>query len=281
MKVDHAPPLDRDMPEWLGESDGPPSAGRSHWSWSLPVISFVVLVGLGEITARMELVSQLILPAPSDIMGAFVDLFRTGIVWEHLQVTVIETILGFVVGAGSGFVLGVLASLASTFRHIATPYVIVLQVTPRVALAPVFLTWFGFGMSSKILLAATICFFPVFINSVTGLRNVDPQAMELFRSLDASRGQLFWHLTLPTALPVVFAGLKTAMTLALIGAIVAEFVGASAGLGLLINTYNFQLSTDYTFAVILLLALIGLFFYGAMELLDRKLIFWSEERRDA
>jgi NitT/TauT family transport system permease protein len=241
------------------------------------VVTLVVIVAAAEAVGRLGLVSTLVFPPPSEIMTAFVELFTSGIVWEHLGVTMTETMLGFLLGAGGGFVLGVLASFSSLFRQIVSPYVVVLQVTPRVAIAPIFLTWFGFGMTSKVILAATICFFPVFINTVTGLLNVDPQARELFRSLRAGRMQEFRHLTLPNALPVIFAGVKTATTLALIGAIVAEFVGASAGLGLLIDRFNFQLATDAAFAVILLLSIIGLLFYGIFELIDRKVAFWQRE----
>lgn len=256
------------------------SKRSAAWQVLPPILMLVVLIAAVEFAVKAEAVSELIIPAPSSVGKAFVELFNTGIVWEHMNVTVTETLIGFGIGAGSGFLLGVIASLSGLFRQVSTPYVVVFQVTPRVALAPVFLTWFGFGMASKIVMAATICFFPVFVNTVTGLLNVDSQAMELFRSLKASRRQLFWHLTLPSALPVVFAGLKTAMTLALIGAIVAEFVGTSAGLGLLIDRFNFQLATDSAFAVILLLALIGLVLYGVMELLDRKLVFWDQGRRN-
>lgn len=241
------------------------------------LITLVVVVAVAEAIGRLGLVSTLVFPLPSSIAAAFVDLFTSGIVWEHLRVTLTEVLLGFLLGAGSGFLLGILASFSSMFRQIVSPYIVVFQVTPRVAIAPLFLTWFGFGITSKVILAATICFFPVFVNALTGLLNVDPQARELFRSLRAGRVQEFLHLTLPSALPVIFAGVKTATTLALIGAIVGEFVGASAGLGLLINAFNFRLATDSAFAVVLLLAVIGLVFYGVFELLDRKIVFWQRE----
>ena len=261
--------------------DAPPEVSgqrRSRFLRALPaLITFIVVIGVMEAIGRLGLVSTLVFPLPSSIAVAFVELFTTGIVWEHLGVTLAETLLGFILGAGGGFALGVLASFSSLFRQIVSPYVVILQVTPRVAIAPIFLTWFGFGMTSKVILAATICFFPVFINTLTGLLNADPQARELFRSLRATRMREFRHLTFPGALPVIFAGLKTAITLALIGAIVAEFVGASAGLGLLIDRFNFRLATDAAFAVVLLLAIIGLLFYGLFELLERKVVFWQRE----
>lgn len=242
------------------------------------IVFFVVVIGVWEAVSRSDMVSDLILPAPSAVAVAFGDLFSSGIVWPHLRVTVTETLLGFVIGSGGGFLLGTFAAWSVIFRRVVSPYVITFQVTPRVAMAPIFLTWFGFGMTSKVVLAATICFFPVFINTVTGLVNIDEDAMELFQSLKANRRQVFVNLSLPSALPVVFAGLKTGMTLALIGAIVAEFVGASEGLGLLIDQFNFQLATDAAFAVVLLLAIVGLILYGIVELLDRKIVFWQRLR---
>lgn len=273
--------LKSEDPAVLGAVAPPPQARSSRTKDALYValptaISFVVIVGLWETATRTGVFDALVVPAPSSIVSAFVDLFASGLIWDDLRVTVEETLLGFVVGAGSGFVLGTLAAWSLMFRRIVSPYVIVFQVTPRVAIAPIFLTWFGFGMSSKVIMAATICFFPVFINTVTGLLNVDEQAMDLFRSLKANKRQVFSNLTLPSALPVIFAGLKTAVTLALIGAIVAEFVGTDAGLGLRIERYNFQLATDYAFAVVLVLALVGLVFYGAVALAERKFVFWRD-----
>jgi NitT/TauT family transport system permease protein len=249
--------------------------GRSvRWVPALGV--FVLVVAAWEGIVRADVVNELILPLPTEIAKRFVELFSTGIVWGHLEATVVETLAGFGLGVGAAFVLGLGAGMWRAFGQIVAPYVVTFQVTPRVALAPIFLTWFGFGLTSKIVMAATICFFPVYINTLAGLAAVDPQARELFRSLRASRMQELLQLSLPTALPVVFAGIKTAMTLALIGAIVAEFVGASEGLGFLIDRYNFRLATDSAFAVVLLLAVIGLALYGAMEWLDRRIVFWRD-----
>ena len=244
--------------------------------WVPALTIFVLVVAAWEAIVRAGAVDSLILPLPTEIAQRFWELFETGIVWGHLEATVVETLAGFALGVGTAFVLGIGAGMWPAFGQIVSPYVVTFQVTPRVALAPIFLTWFGFGLTSKIVMAATICFFPVFINTLAGLAAVDPQARELFRSLRASRVQELLQLSLPTALPVIFAGIKTAMTLALIGAIVAEFVGASEGLGFLIDRFNFRLATDSAFAVILLLAIIGLALYGAMEWLDRRIVFWRD-----
>lgn len=243
------------------------------------VIVLVVLLGAWEAASRAGVISRLVLPAPSAIADAFIELFAEGLVWRHLWATLYETLVGFLVGAGLAFVTAVLSSFWIPFRRTVSPYMVVLQVTPRVALAPIFITWFGFGYAPKIVMAATICFFPVFINTLTGLLTVDEEALEMFRSMRASKRQIFTQLTLPTALPVTFAGLKTGMTLALIGAIVAEFVGTSQGLGLLIDRFNFRLAMESAFAVLLLLALLGLLLYGVMEFLDRRIVFWTHDER--
>jgi NitT/TauT family transport system permease protein len=160
------------------------------------------------------------------------------------------------------------------FRLAFYPLVIAFQIMPRIALAPLFLTWFGFGITSKIVMAATICFFPVLIAVVVGLENVDRDARSLMRSFGASRWEEYRKLSLPSSLPVIFAGIKTAMTMALIGAIVAEFVGGSEGMGVLIKTFNFQLEVAHGFAVIVALSIIGLILYGLTERVENKLIFW-------
>ena len=156
---------------------------------------------------------------------------------------------------------------------------VALQVTPRVAIAPLLFIWLGFGTFPKIVLAATICFFPVFINTLTGLTIIDEDERELFRSLRASKGQEFFRLQLPSAMPVTFAGFKTAISLALIGAIVGEFVSADQGLGLLIQRFSFQLNTPAAYAVLFSLTVLGLLLYGFMELLDRYFIFWNRNER--
>ncbi|HEX6207652.1 MAG TPA: ABC transporter permease [Actinomycetota bacterium] len=240
---------------------------------------FALLVAAWEGAARAELISRLVLPAPSRIFLALIELFTSGLIWEHLRATFLETMAGFAVGAGSAFVLAVLSSFWGWFRQIVSPYMIILQVTPRVALAPIFITWFGFGLMPKIVMAATICFFPVFINTLTGLLNTDEEALEMFRSMGASKRQIFTQFTMPSAMPVTFAGLKTGITLALIGAIVAEFVATSQGLGLLIDRFNFRLAMEEAFAVLLVLALLGLLLYGVMEFLDRRIVFWTREER--
>lgn len=239
-------------------------------------------VGAGAILAwqmasNLGWANPIMVPSPVQIAAAFAELTTRGYFWAATWMTLQETLYGFAIGVALGLVIGALTGTFRAFRTAIYPFVIAFQNTPRVALAPIFLTWFGFGMTSKVVMAAVICFFPVVINTVAGMSSVDDNAKMLFRSLGASRAQTFFRLTLPGASAVAFAGVKTALTLALLGAIVGEFVGASEGLGVLIKEMNFQLEVAKGFAVVLFLAVIGLVLYGLIELLERKLITWSRD----
>jgi NitT/TauT family transport system permease protein len=244
-----------------------------------PILLFVILILAWDLLVRTGLVSDFILPLPGDVLVSMVELGTGELLWQNAWVTMYETVAGFVIGSGLAFVAAVFSGLSPFFRQMVYPYMIALQVTPRVAITPILIAWLGFGPDPKIVLAATICFFPVFINTLTGILSVDAESTELFRSLRASRWQTFRQLILPSAMPITFAGLKTAMTLALIGAIVGEFVSAQEGLGLLVQQFSFQLNMDAAFAVLLYLTVLGLLLYLVMEYLERYLVFWSHDAR--
>jgi NitT/TauT family transport system permease protein len=240
---------------------------------------FVAVIGTWELLGAMGQLNDLILPAPSAIGYAIVQLyFVTGKIWWHFFVTMFEAVAGFAIGAGIGVALAIVAGLNPTFRRYIAPYVVVVQVTPLIAVAPLMIAWFGFGWSSKIAIAALVCFFAPFVNTLTGLLNVDPDAEEMFRSLGATKRQVFWKLMLPSSTPIIIAGLKTAMALALIGAVVGEFISASEGVGILMQRASFALNIAESIAVLLSMALIGVILYTAMEILDDRIVFW---RRDA
>jgi NitT/TauT family transport system permease protein len=239
-----------------------------------PAATLLVLIGVWEILSRTGVFNEIIVPPASDVFVALYNLAGEGYFWEATWVTVKETLIGFVLGVAGAWILGTLIGMVRFFRLTLYPLVIAFQITPRIALAPLFLTWFGFGITSKIVLAATICFFPVLIAVVVSLDTVDKDGRSLMRSFGASRWEEYRMLALPASLPVVFAGIKTAVTLALIGAIVAEFVGASEGMGVLIKTFNFQLQVAEGFAVIIALAIVGLVLYGITELIENRLVFW-------
>jgi NitT/TauT family transport system permease protein len=247
---------------------------RREWPISLAVL--VALLALWELGSRAGVFHEFILPAPTRIAAALGRLLTAGFFAEHLGVTLYETLAGFAIGAGLACAGGVLLHASPLLNRVVYPYVVVFQVIPKVALAPILVTWFGFGLTSKVVMAATISFFPALINTIVGLGAVEEEALLLFRSLVARRAQAFFKLSLPSALPYVFAGLKTSLTFAFIGAIVGEFVGANHGIGLLVETYNFQLDIPMVFALIVVLSVIGLALYLAFEYVDRKIVFWRD-----
>lgn len=240
-----------------------------------PLGALIVLFTTWELVTRAELVDPLVLPAPSEVVVALVDLAQQRFFWEAVRVTVWEAVAGFGIGAATGLVLGTLIALIAFVRRALYPIAVAFQTTPQVALAPLFIVWFGFGLTPRILFAATTCFFPILVSVIVGLGTSDPDARMLLRSLGASRWQQFRKLAWPSALPVVFAGIRTAVPLALIGALVGEFVGGNKGMGVLITTFNQQLDMPRAFAVITTLALIGMTAFGIVELVDRKVVFWQ------
>jgi NitT/TauT family transport system permease protein len=249
--------------------------GRFKWPVYSLLVAISVILLWWAITA-IELVHPIILPPPPDVGQALIEL----VVWErfpyHLGITLFEVFAGFALGSAIGVTLGTILALVPAARAILYPYIIGFQALPKVALAPLFVTWFGFGLESKIVMAIVICFFPVVVNTFVGLTAVDEHAYKLMRSLTATRYQIFKKLRLPGALPLIMAGLKTALTFAVIGAIVGEFIGGSAGLGYLINIFNFQQRIPTVYAVIIFLGLLSTALYLLIDRIERKFIFWAD-----
>lgn len=243
------------------------------------VILFAAIIAVWEIACAIGLITSIIIPRPSAIFGAIVELYITKrTIYHHFFITLGEAVFGFLIGAGVAIGLAVCSSLSENFKRYVSPYAIVLNVTPGIALTPVIIAWFGYGMGSKIALAAILSFFPIFVNALTGLTQYDEDREELFRSLGASRVQIFRNLRAPAALPMLFAGLKIGLTTALIGAVVAEFSQATEGVGVLMSRFSFQLNMAASIATLLSMTVIGLLLFYTMEFLDDRIVFW---RRDA
>jgi NitT/TauT family transport system permease protein len=160
------------------------------------------------------------------------------------------------------------------------PFIVMFQAMPKVALAPLVIIWFGLGITSKIVAAALVAFFPLMVNTIAGLRSADEDRVNLMRSLAASRWQIFWMLQLPNAMPYIFAGLEIAMIFALIGAIVGEFVGATAGLGMLIQSMNFTMDVAGQFSILLILSALGLTLSGLIGVIRRRVLFWDPSQKN-
>ncbi|MGH6923196.1 MAG: ABC transporter permease [Propylenella sp.] len=244
------------------------------------VVIFAAIVAVWEFAARMGWLDELTSPRPSSIVESIYRIYAVqGNAYWHFYVTMVEALAGFVIGAAAGVTLAIFAALNDSFRRYIQPYILVPQVSPRVALTPILIAWLGFGWSPKIAIAALICFFPPFVNTVTGMLSVDEDAREMLRSMGASKRQIFWKLQLPNATPIIMAGLKTAMSLALAGAIVGEFLSANQGMAVLIARYTYSLNMASSFAILLSLTLMGFILFKIAEFADSRIVFWRHDDR--
>ncbi|MFD1039428.1 ABC transporter permease [Virgibacillus byunsanensis] len=258
----------------------PSDEGRISVRWNardigLLLLTFVVIVALWEGIVRAFNISDNIFPTASDVGLYLFSNIVDGTFLSHFKVTFIETIGGFVIGSLGAIVLGVLVSEIRWINNLIYPYILATQAVPKVALAPLFLIWFGFGISSKIALAVTMVFFPVLVNTVTGLQNANESQIKLLQAYSASRWQILRRVKLPGSLPYIFAGLEIAIVLSIVAAVVSEFVGANAGLGYLIIIYNNQLNMAGQFSVLILLGVVGMALSALIQGISRKIVFWQ------
>src|SRR5438874_4996541 len=241
---------------------------------------FAGSLGAWEAVVRAFEIPIFILPPPSQAAMALYRGIASGLYINHLGYTLLETLLGFIAGSLLGFFLGTAVAMNRWVEFFLYPYIVMFQSLPKVALAPLIVVWFGLGLTSKVINAALVAFFPLLVNTMVGLKSADEDRVSLMRSLAASDGQIFWMLRLPNALPFVMAGLDVAMIFALIGAIVAEFVGAQAGLGMLIQTMNFNMDVSGQFSVLLILSIVGLLLNCCILLLRRRILFWDPAEKE-
>lgn len=246
----------------------------------LTVLFFIASVTAWESAVRLLEIPPFVLPAPSKVAMALWRGLVSGLYMKHLYYTLVETLLGFLLGSALGFTLGTAVALNRYVEYFLYPYIVMFQSLPKVALAPLIVVWFGLGLTSKVVNAALVAFFPLLVNTMVGLRSADEDRVSLMRSLAAGDGQIFWMLRLPNALPFVMAGLDVAMIFALIGAIVGEFVGANAGLGMLIQSMNFTMDVSGQFSVLLVLSLVGLALNRTILLVRRRVLFWDPSEKE-
>ena len=224
------------------------------------------LVALADLSFEIQDGEFICLVGPKDLAGF----------WYHGGVTLAESLLGFFIGSGVGVVTGFALARWKFLESVALPYIIGFQALPKVALAPLLIIWFGFGIEGKVLISAILSFFPVLVNSMSGYRSVDPTGIDLARSCNASEWQIFCKIIVPASLPFVFAGLNVASILAMLGAIVGEFVSARSGLGFLLLQYQQSMQIAPVFAVLIVLAFVGYAMNIAVRLVERKYCFWVE-----
>jgi NitT/TauT family transport system permease protein len=238
------------------------------------ILVFLVIWQLGVVISKAP---AYLLPAPTEIARTFIDEFPR--LLRHGWVTTYEMLLGYLLAVAVAVPLAIAITSSQRFDQFVMPTMLFFQVVPKVAIAPLFLVWFGVGALPKVLVAFLISFFPIVIDSAVGLRSMSSEMLDLARSMGASRTQIFTRFRLPTSLPYLFSGLKVAATLAIAGAVVGEFVGADKGLGYLLLVTNSNMETSLMFATLVALTFIGLIFFYLVELLEALLIPWHVTHR--
>lgn len=248
-------------------------------NFMLRLLLIAVVLLVWEALVRLFAVPAFILPEPSNIFMALYRGIASRLYIDHIGVTLAETLIGFALGTSLAFLLGTAVALSRRTEYFLYPFIVMFQAMPKVALAPLIIVWFGLGLTSKVVTAALVAFFPLLVNTIVGLRSADEDRVSLMRSLAASRWQLFWMLQLPNAMPYIFAGLEIAMIFALLGAIVAELVGAQSGLGMLIQSMNFTMDVAGQFSVLLILSLVGLALNGIVTAIRKRILFWDVSQK--
>lgn len=243
--------------------------------WLPPLITLVIVVGVWQAAVAALHVPQYILPLPSDVFVALVDGFADGSLWPHIGYTLLETAAGYAIGSLFAVLFGAVLAESVTFERYVYPLLTGIQAVPKVALAPLILVWFGFGFASKLVLVILICFFPLFINMLVGIRRVDPELIDACRAFHASRAFIFFHVKLPYVAGDIFAGLQIGVSLALIGAVVGEFVSSQQGLGYLVQSSATNMSIPTMYAGVVLLAAIGIGGSLGVRAIHRRVVFWE------
>lgn len=256
-----------------------PFSARASSSFIYPIIATAVLFAVWELWTRFGNISPLLLPAPSRILATTVENFST--IMHMSYVTVYEFALGFLLAVVVGLPLGALIVYSKTTELSIYPLLVAFQTIPKAAIAPILIVWLGTGITSKIFIAFAISFFPIVVDTIIGLRSSQPETIYLIRSMGATPFQVFRYVRFPNALPSIFGGLKVASTLAVIGAIVGEFVSSDKGLGYLVLVANGNLDTRLVFACVLVLTLLGLVFFFLIEALERVFVRWHVSSRQA
>ncbi len=251
--------------------------GATAVTRNLPAaIFFLSLLAAWQVFVTVRHVTEFILPSPLAILGTTQRYFP--LLLRHTWTTTYEIGLGFVAGNVIAVVLAVLIANSRLVERALYPLIIASQTVPKVAIAPLFLVWFGSGVAPKVIITAVVCFFPTVVNTVQGLKATDENAVDLLKLVAASRLQVFTKLQFPNALPYFFAGLKISIALAVIGAIIGEWVGANSGLGYVIMYSTQTLRTDFMFAALLLVSVLGMVLYMMVVLLERLLCWRASDR---
>lgn len=271
-----------DVPDGLAPPWSEPAASRRRevlLTVLPPVLTLLVIFVGWELWVRLRDVPGYLVPPPSTVVQALAD--DPGRYQRAMQQSLLAALGGLVLASTVAFLLAVLMAHSRLLERSLYPPAVLIKVTPIVAVYPLFLIWFGFGMGPKIVVAGLITFFPMLVNAVVGLRSIDPQAHDFLRALHASRWQVFWRLRLPSSLPYVFAALRISVPLSLIGAVVAEYLSGSSGMGQLILIANGDWDTPALFGAVFVLAGAGVFLMALVGYLERRVLSWHDSSRSA
>lgn len=222
-----------------------------------------------------------ILPTPLSVWKTLIDLLDTspataGTLWPQLWSTMEGTLLGFVVGCVAGVVFGILAGEFKIVRQVIYPYLVAIQSLPKVALVPVLATWFGFGLNAKVALVVLLVFFPVLVNTFQGVATADPEKIDLVRSLRGGRWQQLWRVRFFSAMPYMFTGFELGIVYAFLGAVLAEMTGAQSGTGVMVEQFQTNADTEATFALLIVLAVVGLLLNTIVRVIHQRVVFWEQ-----
>lgn len=245
-------------------------------SFLVPTISVVVFLLLWEYATILFKVPEYLLPGPRAVAESAWKLYSSGTILPHISMTLQAVLLGYVVGCLVALVIGSLVAEYELLDRILMPFVVGFQSMPKVALAPLLLVWFGFDLASKVILVGLICFFPMFVNTVAGLRSANGDLIDLYRACSSSRLLIFWDVKLPGAANSIFAGLQIAMVMALLGAVVGEFVASRRGLGYLIQSSGVNFDVPAMFTSVLTLSALGITTTFMLRKLHSKVVYWEK-----
>ena len=236
-------------------------------------------IGAWKGVCMLARINTLLLPAPDEVLGVF--LARRSELLQAAGWTGLEAFLGLVLGSVVAFGLALVFVVLPGVRKTIYPYAVALKSTPLVVLAPLLVLWFGHGLLAKILMAAIVAFFPVLVSSVQGLDSAPENLIDHVRTVTPSEWSILWHVRIPSSLPHLLGGVKIASSLSVVGAVIAEFTGASVGLGHLVNSSLYYLETPLMLASTIVLGFLGVFFFTSLDFLERKVIFWSRASAEA
>ena len=240
-----------------------------------PLAGIVIILVAWHLYVVLLRVPLVVLPGPLEVGASLAD--NSKILLEESWVTALECVYGFALALVIGIPIAVVMTYSRVANQMFYPLLVASQSIPKVAVAPILLVWFGTGIESKLAMAFVIAFFPIVVDTATGLRSTSPDLLELARSLQCSRFQTFFKIQIPSALPSIFSGAKIAVTLAVIGAVIGEFIGSNEGLGNLLLTANSQLNTPLAWASLVVLSVLGMILYGAVVLAEKILMPWGPE----